>query len=114
MAGIDNYDDRIQRTDHDTLIRLETIVTGIARDVKELKEGTAQRLALLESRISDLEKTEEQFPAKTTAEKAIANAQWINDFNVRWKVVVGAASIISSSLTIAIVAIANYLQVFKK
>ena len=47
--------DRLQRADHDILIEVRTHVGTIMSDVKEIRDGTAQRMATLEGRTDALE-----------------------------------------------------------
>jgi len=47
--------EKLQRTDHDTLIRLEAKLDGLVNDVKEMKDGTTKTLADHERRISKIE-----------------------------------------------------------
>jgi hypothetical protein len=41
--------DRRQNTDHDLLIELRTEMQGVRSDIKELRDGTATRLSILEN-----------------------------------------------------------------
>ncbi len=46
--------DKVARADHDSLIRIETVVVNIATDLKSLADGTAQRISSLESNKLDV------------------------------------------------------------
>lgn len=48
--------DRRQNSDHDLLIELRTEMQGVRRDIKELTDGTAGKLADHELRIRFIEK----------------------------------------------------------
>lgn len=86
--------DRLQRNDHDTLIRLETIVKQIADDVKEVKDGTAFRLAAIEGRVSKLEQLAEHYdPAPLVAELR-ANTIFRQNFQNSWKTLLTVSSIL--------------------
>lgn len=45
--------DKLQRQDHDSLVRIEEVMKGIALDVRDLKDGTAVRLAEIEMRMKE-------------------------------------------------------------
>lgn len=48
--------DRLQREDHDTLVRVHELTKSISDDVRELKDGTSQRLSAIETDIDLLKK----------------------------------------------------------
>jgi len=50
-----NEQDKIQATDHDSIIRLEGKVDQILVDIKELKNGFANKIVDLEKRVQSLE-----------------------------------------------------------
>lgn len=45
----------LNQQDHDLLVELRTEMRGMRTDIKDLKEGTAARLAVLERKAEDLE-----------------------------------------------------------
>jgi len=104
--------DQLQRRDHDLLIRLETLVNSIHVDVKELKDGTAQRLAGLELRTSAIEKIVDQYKPEPLVRQIEASTQWIHDFGVRWKFAVGLAGLIGGMVVSIIGIVLNYFGVF--
>lgn len=83
---------RISGSDHDLIIRLDTKFDQMAIDIKELKDGTTARLASLEQRVNAIEDIHNQLHVVDNAKRVETNTLWINNFNVRWKLVVGIAS----------------------
>lgn len=47
--------DKLQREDHDTIVRLEAKIDGLVIDVKGINDGTSSKIADHESRIRKLE-----------------------------------------------------------
>lgn len=88
--------EKIRRSDHDTLIRLESKVDTLVTDVKELKDGTTAKLIQLETRISALEKIGEQYNPRDLVPKILANDQWIHDYKLTYKIIISVAVIVSS------------------
>lgn len=73
--------DALQREDHDTLIRVEQAVQTIALDVKELKEGTALRIAQLEIGMKDNKKEIDELIKEIDRFKAaVSMGKWIIGF----------------------------------
>src|SRR5581483_7111988 len=67
---------KLQREDHDTLIRLETKFDQMLNDIKEVKDGTAARLSALEIRMADVEKIHNEINPIETAKKVEGLALW--------------------------------------
>ncbi len=84
--------DKLQRLDHDTLIRLESKVDSVLTDIKDLKEGTTTKLADHELRLRVLEKLAEQYQPELNLKKLNEVYQWKHDFQVTWKVILATAS----------------------
>lgn len=85
-----------QQNDHDLIIRLDTKFDQMASDIKELKDGTTSRLVELEQRVDTIEETHDRLHVTETAQTVAENTRWINDFNVRWKLIIALASGISA------------------
>ena len=66
--------ERIQRSDHDTLIRLETKVDNLITNVTKLSDGTAQNLLSQEKRIASLELWKHDFSTSYKVASAIFSA----------------------------------------
>lgn len=77
--------EKIRRDDHDTLVRLEVIVTGIAEDVKELKNGTTMKLADHEQRIKAMEAVHESVKPEETYKEFVLLKGEVRDFFVTAK-----------------------------
>lgn len=86
--------DKLQRSDHDTLIRLEGKVDSLTISVATFQSG-------LDLRMKDIEK------------QLDANTQWIHDFKNAYKITGGFAALISSLVTFALTLIALKTEIFK-
>lgn len=89
-----NEMDKLQRTDHDTLIRLEGKVDALIANVATLQSGSDMRLKLVE-------------------EKAERSEQWIHDFKHTYKVMGALAAGVSSVITFLLTVIALRTEIFK-
>ena len=87
--------DRMQRADHDTLIRVEGKVDGIVTDVKDMKDGVNTKLLDHEARVKILE-------------------QQSHDFKTIWKFVVALATTIGTVLGFTLSLAANSLRLFRQ
>lgn len=84
--------DRLQRQDHDTLIRVEVATNDIRSDIKELKDGVKSTITDHENRLIVLEKA-------VTAEKLKdfdSLVLWHRDFVTRWKFILGISSAVGA------------------
>lgn len=86
--------DKLQRTDHDTLIRLESKVDSLIDDMKEVKDGTALKIANHEIRINDLEKK-------------------VRDFLLTWKFILAVSSIAGAIASLIIKLVGSYFGFLK-
>lgn len=86
--------DKLQRDDHDTLIRLETKVDVLSTEVKSYSDKVNTTLNEYGNRITRLE-------------------LWKHDFEIRWKMVLGVASIVGATVGVLVNAIATYLGIHR-
>lgn len=86
--------EKLQRIDHDTLIRLESKVDGLVTAMKDIREGTTQKLVSLEARIVDAEKIHEATNPIEAIKKLDEVYQWKHDFQLTYKILIGVASTI--------------------
>lgn len=88
--------DKLQRMDHDTLVRLESkvdqFVSQYIVDMKELRDGTTHRLADHEVRLEKIERTMEELKPVELSQKVDALNLWRHDFHLIWRFVVLAAA----------------------
>lgn len=96
MADSLSITQKMQRDDHDTLIRVETKMDQLVSDVKELKDGLTFRVSQIEMRVADLEKLRDEIQPKTAMMKLEEVYQWKHDFKLTWKVILGIVSVTSS------------------
>ena len=82
---------KIRLADHDLLTKLDVKFGDMASDIKELKDGTSHRIALVETRVTLIEK-----------------------FKDKWWSVLGLASLIGGVIGYIISVLANLSRVFPK
>src|SRR3990167_11010788 len=70
------------RNDRDLLIRLETKLDQLTRDVKDLKDGTSIHIAHLEQRMDAMETIRDQYDPKTFVPMILSHEQWIHDYKL--------------------------------
>lgn len=63
--------DKLQREDHDRLVRVEEVVKAIAIDLKELNEGTSKRLVDVENEVEMLQRRFD------TWETSVKTLRWV-------------------------------------
>lgn len=86
--------DKLQRSDHDTLIRLEGKVDALIMNVGTWQTG-------LDVRVKEMER------------QLDANTQWIHDFRSTYKVIGIFASLVSSVVTFILTMFALRGELFK-
>lgn len=104
--------DKNPSSDHDLLIRLETKMDTVVGDVRELKDGTSQKMAEYEVRIKKLEDiTLAVNPIETVAEFRILQSK-VHDFFTTanaWRVISG---LISGAIVFLLTQLPNILKAF--
>lgn len=88
--------DKMQRTDHDTLIRVEAKVDALIADVKEMKDGTNLKLIDHEGRLKSLEKIVDETNPEVRVKQVDELVQWKHDFSLTYKVIITIASVIGA------------------
>jgi len=85
--------DSLTTKDHDLLIRLEAKLDQVSIDVKDLKDGTTQRIAILEARMDELEAVNTEIKPKDMAETLRQHDKWISEqkLNIRWSLSIASA-----------------------
>ena len=79
------------RNDRDLLIRLETKLDQLTRDVKDLKDGTSIHIANLEQRVDTMETIRDQYDPKTFVPMILSHEQWIHDYKLTQRLFLIAA-----------------------
>lgn len=105
--------DKMQREDHDLLIRLESKVDSLIVDVKDMKDGISQRLADHDTRLRAMEKIMEDVNPNLRVKQHDELWQWRHDFQLTWKIVIGIAAFIGSLVSFIIYLIFNILKLFR-
>jgi hypothetical protein len=82
-------------SDHDLLIRLDVKLQRVSDDIQDLKEGISLRLSSVEKQVTD-------------------NSQWIHDFKLTWKVLIGIASVCGGVVGFVISVIFQFLKLTNK
>lgn len=98
--------DRLQRMDHDTLIRLEAKVDQVVSDIKEMKDGTTTKMVDHETRIKSLESNVQVIQPETSIKQLREMVEWKSNFQFTWRFIVGASgtvgAIIGALMSIAV------------
>ena len=103
-------DKNVFQTDHDILVTLVeavkqnhnsvmTRIDSVKGDVKEIKDGTAAKLLELDMRIKVQEDLHLRLQPEKLAEQVHANTQWIHDFKISYRAIIGFSMAISSIIT---------------
>ena len=104
--------EKLQRTDHDLLIRLESKVDSLIVDVKEVKDGTNTQLTDHETRIRVVEKVHEEVNPIQTVKEFRELQQQMHDFKTIWKFVITVASVIGGVIGFALSLVTDSLRLF--
>lgn len=88
--------DRLQRSDHDTLIRLESKVDTLIVDVKEMKDGTSTKIAALETRVESIEKVHEKIRPEESVKLLGEVVDWQKQYKLTWRLVIAMVSAIGA------------------
>lgn len=100
--------ERMQRADHDTLIRVEALMNQIALEIKEFKDGLRTTILDHDTRLKVLEKINEQFQISEIAKETQNNAQWRRDFETRYKTIVMMAGFTGAVITFLIGVVSHF------
>lgn len=105
------------KSDHDLLIKLDsnfqTFLKQYHIDMKELKDGTALKLADLESRMRGMESLRDTINPQKMATELEAVLDWKNEFVIRWKTILALSVGLSSLITFLLTVIAFVLDLIK-
>lgn len=86
-------------TDHDLLISLKTEFGLFAKqytiDIKELKDGTAMKIADHEKRINDIEKIRDELKPYELTKELHGNTQWIESYKITNRLILASIGFIS-------------------
>lgn len=102
--------EKLQRADHDLLIRLETKVDQIVIDIKEVKDGTKAQLISLDQRVKAMEELRDKLAPVELHKMILEDHQWIHDFNLKWKIILGIAGTIGAIVSFLIYLILNIVN----
>ena len=104
--------EKMQRSDHDTLLRLEVKVDALIADVKELKDGTNLQLTEHELRIRIIEKVHEEINPLQVVQEFKEVQLKIRDFQTIWKFVVTIAGAVGGIIGFILSVVADSLHLF--
>lgn len=104
---------RIQKSDHDTLIRLETKVDQIVVDIKELKDGLNAKVADLDARVKLMEKLRDEMTPIESHNRINELWQWKHDFSLTWKVIITIASVVGGVVGFILSVVTDLMGIFK-
>lgn len=105
--------ERMQRADHDTLIRVETLMGQIATDIKEFKDGLRSTINDHDTRIRLQEKINEQFPLAVLSKELHENTEWIRDFKTRYKTIVMMSGLTGAMITFIVSVVTKLFGLLK-
>ena len=83
--------DQLNSRDHDTLIRVESKVDQLVKEVKDLKDGTTIRIIALETRMDNMETVRDAYNPKDLVPKILEHDQWIHDYKLTQRLFLLAA-----------------------
>lgn len=97
--------------DHDLLIRVDTKLTQLSLDVKDVKDGLTSRVSVLEAKTTSYDQILAEYPPQKNVTLLMAHEKWINDFKLTWKLLVALSVGLSSLITFILVTILNFLNI---
>lgn len=104
---------KMQRTDHDTLIRVEALMNGLVSDVKDLKDGTAARLIEHETRLRSLEKIADEYKPGPLVNQLMENTNNIRDMRTSKNTVFLVASVVGGIIAFLFMVVSNVLGIIR-
>jgi hypothetical protein len=105
--------ERLQRADHDTLIRVEEKIGNLAADVKASSLDFTTRSLDHENRIRILESLNQEVQPKVRAQQLDSVRDWMRDANTRSKTVMWIASGVGGFVGFLATIIGTALGLFK-
>ena len=114
-SGKSNHDINLemQRKDHDTLIRVETLLTTVANDVKEMTNYFRTQMTDHDVRIKSIEKTLDQHSLTDLSTQTTSNSAWIRDFKTTYRVVVVMAGFTGAAVMWTISFVTKFFGIAK-
>lgn len=107
----------METTDHDLLIKLDTNFQSFLKqyhiDMKELKDGTAIKLADHEARIRSIEQLRDSINPQQMVARLDDVVQWKRDFVIRWRTTLWIVGASSSLVTFILTVLAFMLNFIK-
>ncbi len=108
----------LSQVDHDTLIELKTSFAGFLDryvvDMKDLKDGVKTRVDDHEMRVKKIENEILAIGGTEVAWKRfLIIEKWVNDFQLKWKTIVGVAVTLGSLVTFILGLIAKLTGLLK-
>lgn len=103
-----------QMSDHDLLITLNTKFDGLTQDIKQNTDGLVAKIADHEVRIKAAEKLHDELQPLKTAEQVKINTQWIHDFKLTYRIVVGIAAAVGGMVGFILALLTQINNLFVK
>lgn len=100
---------RTQRSDHDTLVRLETIMEQVAKDIKDFSVNIASH----DSRIRRIEAVLDQYPPGPLVVELKNNTETLRDLKTSFRVATVMAGFTGSALMFIVGLILKYFGFVK-
>lgn len=100
-------------SDHDLLIRLDTRFDELTNQIKLNNDGIISKITDHEGRLRSMETVRDDFDPEKMKEIILANNQWIHDFRLTWKTILGIGVAVGSAVGATVSSIINIQNVFK-
>lgn len=97
-------------SDHDLLIRLDTKLLDVSRDVREVKDNTQSAISALQQKVIGYDQIFIEYPPKRINEMTLAHEKWISDFKLTYRLIIGMAIGISSIITFILTSLGYVLN----
>jgi len=105
--------DKIQREDHDRLIKMAAVVDNIALDIKTLADGFGIRIGSNTARIIILERLNDELKPSEIAKLTREHDQALRDLKTSYKTLSFAFSVIGAVIGITISFVTNLFGLLK-
>lgn len=86
---------RENASDHDLLIRLDTKVDQLTKDVKLMSDGISTKIASIDIRVNAIEKLIDETQPLEVIKQIKDNTEWISGFKLTWKLLLAVFSTVS-------------------
>lgn len=104
--------EKLQRADHDALIRLETKMDSLGESMRRIETGFADRITKLEVGIDKINRVHDETNPIESVKKLNDLYQWIHDFRLTYKIIAVIIGIISSIIGYTLAVLTQVFHLF--